>query len=126
MKRLTGEQIKLLHKMLIEETGGCDGLRDENLFESAINSPFQTFDGIYVYPTLERKAARLGYALICNHPFVDGNKRVGIMAMLSFLELNEIKIAYEDDDLIRIGLEIADGTMNDEQLLSWILNHELY
>ena len=125
MKRLTGEQIKLLHKILLDETVGLDGLRDENLFESAINSPFQTFDGVYVYPTLEHKASRLGYSLICNHPFVDGNKRVGIMAMLSFLELNEIKIDCEDDDLIRIGLEIADGTMNDEQLLHWILNHEL-
>ncbi|KKI51910.1 MULTISPECIES: type II toxin-antitoxin system death-on-curing family toxin [Christensenella] len=125
MKRLTGEQIKLLHKMLIEETGGCDGLRDENLFESAINSPFQTFDGIYVYPTIERKAARLGYSLISNHPFVDGNKRAGIMAMLSFLEINEIKIDCEDDDLIHIGLRIAAGTMNDEELLSWLLDHEI-
>lgn len=124
MKRVTGEHIKLLHRILLEETGGLDGLRDENLFESAINSPFQTFDGKFVYPGLERKAARLGFSLIKNHPFVDGNKRIGVMTMLTFLELNGISLMCTDNELVRIGLEIADGTMNDEQLLQWILDHE--
>ena len=61
MKKLKGKQIKLLHKMLLEETGGLAGMRDENLFESAIQSPFQTFDGEFLYPTLERKASHLGF-----------------------------------------------------------------
>lgn len=124
MKRLGSEHIKLLHRILLEETGGLDGMRDENLFESAINAPFQTFDGVYVYPTLERKAARLGYSLIKNHPFVDGNKRVGVITMMAFLELNGILIDCNDDELIRIGLAVANGTMDDEQLLQWILDHE--
>lgn len=124
MKRLGSEHIKLLHRILLEETGGLDGMRDENLFESAINAPFQTFDGVYVYPTLGRKAARLGYSLIKNHPFVDGNKRVGVITMMAFLELNGILIDCNDDELIRIGLAVANGTMDDEQLLQWILDHE--
>lgn len=124
MKRLKGKQIKLLHKMLLEETGGLAGMRDENLFESAIQSPFQTFDGEFLYPTLEKKAAHLGFSLIKNHPFIDGNKRIGIMTMLTFLEINGVALACTDEDLIQIGLAIADGTMNDRQLLQWILDHE--
>lgn len=124
MKRLKGKQIKLLHKMLLEETGGLAGMRDENLFESAIQSPFQTFDGEFLYPTLEKKAAHLGFSLIKNHPFIDGNKRIGIMTMLTFLEINGVTLACTDEDLIQIGLAIADGTMNDCQLLQWILDHE--
>lgn len=124
MKRLTTEHIKLLHHILLEETGGLDGIRDENLLESAVYSPFQTFGGTFVYPTLERKAARLGFSLIKNHPFADGNKRTGIMAMLSFLELNGIELDCDNDELIRIGFGVADGTVNDEQLLQWILNKE--
>ena len=124
MKRLKGKQIKLLHKMLLEETGGLAGMRDENLFESAIQSPFQTFDGEFLYPTLEKKAAHLGFSLIKNHPFIDGNKRIGIMTMLTFLEINGVTLACTDEDLIQIVLAIADGTMNDRQLLQWILDHE--
>lgn len=124
MKRLKGKQIKLLHKMLLEETGGLAGMRDENLFESAIQSPFQTFDGEFLYPTLEKKAAHLGFSLIKNHPFIDGNKRIGIMTMLTFLEINGVTLVCTDEDLIQIGLAIADGTMNDRQLLQWILDHE--
>ena len=124
MKRLSSEHIKLLHSILLEETGGLDGVRDENMFESAANSPFQTFDGVYVYSTLERKAARLGFSLIKNHPFIDGNKRIGVMTVLAFLELNGIVIDCSEDELIQIGLAVADGTMDDEQLLQWTLDHE--
>ena len=85
MKRLNSEHIKLLHSILLEETGGLNGARDENMFESAANSPFQTFDGIYMYSTSERKAARRGFSLIKNHPFIDGNKRIGVMTMLASL-----------------------------------------
>ena len=124
MKRLSSEHIKLLHSILLEETGGLDGVRDENMLESAANSPFQTFDGVYVYSTLESKAARLGFSLIKNHPFIDGNKRIGVMTMLAFLELNGIVIDCSEDELIQIGLAVADGTMDDEQLLQWTLDHE--
>lgn len=124
MKRLTGDQIKLLHKMLLDETGGLDGIRDENLFDSAINAPFQTFDGKQLYATLEQKAARLGFSLIKDHAFNDGNKRIGILAMLTFLELNGIAIDASDDELITLGLSVADGQMSDKDLLKWILDKE--
>jgi death-on-curing protein len=124
MKRLSGEHIKALHKLLIAETGGMNGMRDEGLFESAIQSPFQTFSGEYLYKSIEMKAARLCYSLIKNHPFVDGNKRIGVLVMLTFLELNGITFACTDDDLIKIGLEIAEGSMDDAALMDWIMRKE--
>ena len=90
MKRLTKEQILLLHSALIAQFGGSAEIRDDGLLESAINAPFQTFDGKELYPSLLEKATRLGYGLIKNHPFVDGNKRIGTHAMLVFLAINHI------------------------------------
>ena len=74
MKRLTKEQVLLLHSQLIQEFGGSDGLREEGLLESALASPFQSFGGEDLYPSIQAKAAQLGYGLIKNHPFLDGNK----------------------------------------------------
>ena len=123
MKRLNREQIIKLHEMLLKETGGIPGFRDVSLLESAINSPFQTFDKVSLYPTLERKAARLGYGIVKNHPFLDGNKRIGLLAMLTFLEINGIELQYTDEELIKIGLALADGTFSEKQLLTWISFH---
>ena len=120
MKKLKLDQIIKLHEMLLKETGGSPGLRDVSLLESAINSPFQTFDKVSLYPTLERKAARLGYGIVKNHPFLDGNKRIGLLAMLTFLEINGIELQYTDEELIKIGLALADGTFSEKQLLTWI------
>lgn len=100
MKRLSIPQIVMMHSALIRETGGMDGIRDENLLDSAVNAPFQTFAGEYVYKSLEAKAARLGYSLIKNHPFADGNKRIGMLAMLVFLEMNGIELTCTDQDII--------------------------
>lgn len=91
MKRLSKDQILLLHHALIEETGGLDGLRDEGLLESALDAPFQSFGETDVYPSIQQKGARLGFGLIQNHAFVDGNKRIGAHAMLVFLSLNGIE-----------------------------------
>ena len=124
MKILTKEQILLLHSQLVKEFGGSLDIRDDSLLESAINTPFQTYGGEELYPTLLDKASRLCFGLVKNHPFVDGNKRIGIMTMLTFLEINGVTLACTDEDLIQIGLAIADGTMNDSQLLRWILDHE--
>ncbi len=124
MKRLSKEQIKLLHKLLLEETGGLEGIRDEGLLDSAISAPFQTFDGQYVYITIEQKAARLGFSLIKNHAFLDGNKRIGVLAMLTFLEINGIQIDASDEELIAIGLGVANSSMDDKELLKWILDKE--
>ena len=121
MKRLSAEQIKRIHRLMIAETGGLDGVRDEGLLESAVNAPFQSFDSEPLYRTIEAKAARLGYSLVNNHPFIDGNKRTGMMAMFLFLEVNGIPKDCTDEEIIRVGLALADGSMDDKALLDWIL-----
>jgi death on curing protein len=121
MKKISLEQIKRIHSMLIAETGGLDGIRDEGLLESAINTPFQTFDKKPLYKSIEAKAARLGFSLINNHAFIDGNKRIGMMVMLFFLEINNISKECKDDEIIRVGLAVADGSMDFQSLLSWLI-----
>ncbi|MDD4170206.1 MAG: type II toxin-antitoxin system death-on-curing family toxin [Desulfotomaculaceae bacterium] len=123
MKRLSVPQIVLMHSALIKETGGIDGIRDENLLDSAVNAPFQTYGGEYLYKSLEAKAARLGYFLIKNHPFVDGNKRIGMLAMMVFLELNGAGLTCTDQDIVATGLRVATDEMDDKELLEWILRH---
>ncbi len=123
MIRLTTKQVISLHSSLIEATGGTDGVRDMGLLESALETPFQTFGGKDLYPALIQKAARLGHSLISNHPFVDGNKRIGIHTMLVFLAANGIEIECTQKELIDVGLSLADGTMNAEKLLIWLSAH---
>ena len=123
MKILKKRQILLLHSVLIAESGGSDGVRDEGLLDSAANIPFQTFSGQDLYPTVLEKAVRLGFGLIRNHPFIDGNKRIGTHAMLVFLNLNSITLSYEDDELISTILSVASGEMDADGLLKWIQQH---
>ncbi|MGN0607929.1 MAG: type II toxin-antitoxin system death-on-curing family toxin [Oscillospiraceae bacterium] len=123
MIRLTKNQIIAIHSSLISATGGIDGVRDEGLLESALEAPFQTFDGEDLYPSLLRKAAQLGYALVSNHPFADGNKRIGIHSMLVFLALNGVEISCTQQELIFAGLSLASGKMNAEQLFEWLSKH---
>ena len=123
MKVLSKRQILMLHSMLVAQSGGMDGLRDEGLLESAVNTPLQTFGGQELYPTVLEKAARLGFGLIHNHPFIDGNKRIGTHAMLVFLDINNITLSYEDDDLISAILRAASGDMDDSELLEWLKAH---
>ena len=124
MKTLSKRQVLLLHSSLIEAFGGSDGIRDEGLLESALASPFQTFGGEPVYPSVQSKAAQLGFGLIRNHPFVDGNKRIGAHVMLVFLELNGIELHYDQQELIDIILSVASGETDRQGLLQWILEHE--
>jgi len=121
MITLTNEQIKWLHKKLLDATGGLDGIRDEGMLDSALSVALQTFDGVELYPSTAAKIARIAYGLVCNHPFVDGNKRIGIYVMAVLLELNHIEADFSDDDIIRIGLELASGKMSNKQLLDLIL-----
>ena len=118
---LTKEQIISMHELLIERTGGLNGVKDYGLLESAINNPFQTFMGKELYPTIQRKAANLCYSLINNHAFNDGNKRIGILAMLTFLELNGIVIDCSDDELVSLGLNIASGKFTQKDILNRIV-----
>ncbi|MBQ8629794.1 MAG: type II toxin-antitoxin system death-on-curing family toxin [Prevotella sp.] len=123
MIRITTKQVISIHSSLIEATGGSDGVRDMGLLESALDAPFQTFGGKDLYPALIQKAARLGHSLISNHPFVDGNKRIGIHTMLVFLAINGVEIECTQKELIDVGLSLADGTMNAENLLIWLSSH---
>ncbi len=124
MIKFSKEKVLLLHRLITEETGGDPNVRDLQLLDSAIESAFQTFDGKELYPTKEEKGARLGYALISNHAFVDGNKRIGMYVLLTFLETNGIKIHPSNDDVARVGLAVAAGEMKYAELLDWILENK--
>ncbi|MCM1271427.1 MAG: type II toxin-antitoxin system death-on-curing family toxin [Ruminococcus flavefaciens] len=123
MIQLTKQQVILLHKEIIAESGGSPEIRDEGLLDSALNAPFQTFSGTELYTTILEKAARLGYSLIKNHAFVDGNKRIGAHTMLVFLALNNIEVEYEDNDFTQLILGVAAGEISAEQLLAWLQSH---
>ena len=124
MRKLSKEQVLLLHTQLIEEFGGTDGVRDYNLLDSALETPFQSFAGEELYPTIQAKAARLGYGLIKNHTMLDGNKRIGAHAMLVFLALNGIEMKYTQKELYETVLSVAAGSLEYEDLLRWVLDHQ--
>ena len=118
------EKVLLRHQIMAEATGGSVGVRDEGLLDSALEGAFAGFGDRESYPTKEEKGARLGYTLISNHAFVDGNKRIGVYIMLSFLEMNGIRLQCTDDELVDIGLSVASGRMKYEELLQWVLDHK--
>ncbi len=124
MIKIEHEKVLLLHKLITEETGGDPNLRDIQLLDSALESAFQTFDGQELYPTKEEKAARLGFSLISNHAFVDGNKRIGMYMLMTFLESNGIKIRPAKGEIARVGLAVAAGEMKYDELLEWIIENE--
>ena len=124
MKKLTKEQVLSLHRQLIDSFGGSYGLRDEGLLDSSLATPFQTFEGQSATPSIQQKAARLGFGLIMNHPFVDGNKRLGAHTMLTILAMNGIELTYTQRELYETVLQVADGKLAFEELLRWILDHE--
>ncbi|MBQ7728020.1 MAG: type II toxin-antitoxin system death-on-curing family toxin [Clostridia bacterium] len=126
MIKFSREKVLLLHQLIAEETGGDPNVRDLNLLDSALNSAFQTFDGKELYPTKQGKAARIGYSLISNHAFVDGNKRIGMYVLLTFLETNGVRMELTDEEIARVGFAVADGSMKYEELLAWIRNHETW
>ena len=107
MIRLTVNDVMLLHEKIIDKTGGMRGMRDVGLLELAVNSPFVSFDGEDLYKTLEEKAKQLCNSLIRNHPFLDGNKRIGILAMLVFLDLNGKRLTITNEEIISLGLNTA-------------------
>ena len=117
MKKLSKKQILMLHTQLIQQTGGSEGVRDYNLLDSALETPFQSFGGDELYPTIQAKAARLGYGLIKNHCMIDGNKRIGTHSMLVFLALNGIELKYMQKELYETILDVAAGKIEYEDLL---------
>lgn len=125
MIRFSEEKVLLLHQLIVAETGGSPELRDIGLLDSALEGCFQTFGGQELYPTKEEKGARLGYSLISNHAFVDGNKRIGMYVMLTFLEVNGIRLDCSNDDVVEAGLGVASGQMGYEDLLAWVREHRI-
>jgi len=120
MIKLSKDRVLLLHQYMAEETGGSVGVRDEGLLDSALESAFATFDGKELYPSKEEKAARIGASLVGNHAFLDGNKRIGMYVMLTFLEVNGVKVDCSDEDIVSAGLALADGSMGYDDLLLWL------
>lgn len=120
MIKLSREQVEYLYRLIAKETGGAVGIRDEILLDSALASISQTFDGKELYPTIEEKGARLGFNLISNHAFIDGNKRIGMLVMLTFLEVNGLRIECTDEDIIEVALGVASGKTIYKGLLDWV------
>lgn len=120
---LTVDEIISLHTKLISKTGGSDGLRDRGLLESAVYSAMGGFGDEEAYPTIEEKAARLMYALVNNQAFVDGNKRIGVLVMLTTLRLNSVELKFTQTELIELGLQTASGKADYEQVLEFIKSH---
>ena len=125
MIKFSKDKVLLLHKLIAEETGGSVGIRDEALLESALENEFSGFGGQEFYPSKEEKGARLGYTLISNHAFVDGNKRIGMYVMLTFLEVNGIHLDCTNDEIVEVGLAVASGAMDYDALLKWVRSHRL-
>ena len=127
--KIDTEMILLSHKLIIEATGGSQGIKDINLLVSVIDGIYNTFDGVELYPTKEDKAAYLAYGIAKNHAFVDGNKRVGINTMISFLKINGINLKATDEELVALGLSIAESTSTiekeRERIKNWIIDHEI-
>ena len=110
MIKFSKEKVLLLHRLIAEETGGSIGVRYETLLESALENVFSGFGGQEFYPTREEKGARLGYALISNHAFVDGNG---------------IRLDCANDEVVEVGLAVASGAMDYEALLAWVRAHRV-
>jgi death-on-curing protein len=123
MRYLTLDEVLELHRLALEQTGGMPGLRDLGMLESAVAQPYMAYGGEELYPTLFDKASALGYSLIKNHPFVDGNKRVGHAAMETFLVLNghEIRAGVEEQERVILG--VAAGAVGREEFTGWIRDH---
>lgn len=120
---LTIEDILELHRMVIEQSGGGSGVRDHNGLESAVAQPRMAFGGADLYPTIGDKAGALGFSLIMNYPFVDGNKRIGHAAMETFLVINGYEIVAPVEEQERIILDVAAGQLRRETFTEWLRTH---
>ncbi len=126
MRYLSLREILELHDKIIEVSGGARGIRDMKSLESAISQPRLTFDQTDLYPDIVAKAAALCFFLVMNHPFVDGNKRIGHAAMETFLILNGFEIEASIDEQAKIILELAGGSLDREELTAWLNNHIIH
>ncbi len=123
MRFLSLGDILELYRRIVEETGGATGIRDLNGLQSALAQPRMTFEGKDLYPSVAAKAAALGFSLIRNHPFIDGNKRVGHAAMELFLVLNGHEIEASVDEQEAVILGVASGDIDREEFHNWLEHH---
>jgi death on curing protein len=123
VRQLTLSEVLELHRRIIRHSGGSLGIRDLNAVESALAQPRMTFGGEDLYPTIVDKAAALGFSLIQNHPFIDGNKRIGHAAMETFLILNGFEIIAPVDEQEQIILSVASGKMERAEFADWLRSH---
>ena len=120
MRYLTVDEVLALHSRIIASSGGSPGVREPNVLDSAVAQPQMTFGGVDLYSTVARKAAALGHSLISNHPFIDGNKRVGHAAMEVMLLLNGHEIVASVDEQEEVIIAVASGTMSRDEFASWV------
>ncbi len=125
MIKFTKERVLLLHKFITEATGTPGDLRDSALLDSALESAFHTFDGKELYPSKEEKAARITCSLINNHPFTDGNKRIGMYFLLTFLSVNGINLDCSNQEIVDLGFAVAAGEAGYEEILNWVAKHKI-
>ncbi len=122
MIRISKKQVIAYHAYLIERFGGMPGIRDEGMLASALSAAFATFDGDLLYPDPRQRAAKLVQGLICNHPFNDGNKRIGVGVMGIYLKAEGILLQASNEELIEFGLHVATDS-NLECIIDWIHAH---
>ncbi|MBW4560529.1 MAG: type II toxin-antitoxin system death-on-curing family toxin [Mojavia pulchra JT2-VF2] len=125
MRYLLLVEVLVLHRQIIEQSGGALGIRDLGGLESALAQPRMTFSGEDLYPTVIDKAAALGFSIIMNHPFIDGNKRTGHAAMETFLILNGIEISASVDEQEQIILVVASGNLRREAFGEWLQHNTI-
>lgn len=120
---LPKDLILLFHEQLIQIYGGSYGVRDENLLDSALQQPKVTFDGKYLHDNLLKMAAAYGYHLCNNHPFIDGNKRIALVAMDVFLQRNGFEITACEKDTFKMMMDLASGRLSKDELVIWLKNN---
>jgi death-on-curing protein len=123
IRYLTVEEVLELHRLALAQSGGLGGVLDLGGLDSALAQPKMTFGGQELFPTLAEKAAALGFSLVCNHPFVDGNKRVGHAAMETFLVLNGWELAAQVDEQEQVMLRLAAGALQRDEFTTWVQSH---
>ena len=117
------EEVVEIHNKAIERFGGKDKVKDIPLLESALNRPFATFDGLDLYPKVIEKAAAVAESIIKNHPFYDGNKRIGFLILISILNKNKIDINTDEDSIYEFIIAIAEGKLDFETIVVWLKNN---
>ena len=115
--------ITILHQKIVQQTGGSADVRDMGLVSSALMRAEASFGGEDLYPGIIDKAAVICHGLVMNHGFVDGNKRIGVTAMLLILRRNDVLLAYTQNELVEFGLNIAKGKLDVQKIKDWIVRH---